>query len=41
MGGTWFNPVQNKWTAEFLDMEWNEQGGEKEVLEKIPKKTEA
>jgi hypothetical protein len=41
MGGTWFNPIQNKWTAEFLNMEWNEEGGEKEVLEKIPKKEEA
>ena len=35
MGGTWFNPIKGKWTAEFLDTEWNEQGGEEKVLLKI------
>ncbi|MFP4167525.1 MAG: hypothetical protein ACLFSY_01575 [Desulfonatronovibrionaceae bacterium] len=35
MGGTWFNPIRNKWTAEFMDMEWNEEGGEKEVLKQV------
>ncbi|MFO7816234.1 MAG: hypothetical protein R6V39_00920 [Desulfovibrionales bacterium] len=35
LGGTWYNPIQEKWTAEFLDMNWNDKIGAKEVLKQI------
>ncbi len=38
MGGTWFNPIQGKWTAEFLEMSWDTENTAQEIVREVQKK---
>ncbi len=31
LGGIWYNPIHEKWTAELVEMEWNDAPGAAQV----------
>ncbi len=35
LGGIWYNPIHGRWTAEILDMQWDDDQGAAQVKEQL------
>ena len=35
LGGIWYNPIYERWTAEIMEMEWHDEKGAAQVKEQL------
>jgi hypothetical protein len=40
LGGIWYNPIYERWTAEIMEMEWHDAKGAAQIKEQLLEMTE-